>query len=196
MTWRNITLNQWNKITALEKQELDEIERSARIIEIVFGIEDAMDLTPEEFAKKVKELEFIKEQIPETKLLDAYNINGTKYILNVNVFEWTMSMLMDYRKAAQEDSLEGMFSCFMIPEGKKYNTDYNIEKAEEDMGDLPITDVMAIQNFFVKSWRVCTTLSVDYLKQLMIKTSTSKEKKQEIQKKLTTLEVLLQNMTF
>lgn len=196
MTWRNITLNQWNQITALEKQNLDDIERSARIIEIVFGIEDAMELTPEEFAKRVKELEFIKEQIPETKLLDAYNINGTKYILNGNVFEWTMSMLMDYRKAAQEDNLEGMFSCFMIPEGKKYNTDYDIEKAEEDMGDLPITDVMAISDFFAKGWRVCTTISIDYLKQLMMKTSTSKEKKQEIQKKLTTLEVLLQNMTF
>lgn len=187
MNWKNITLKQWEELDRLSKQKFeDDILYTSEIIKVVFNIEDPLNMTPQEFQKYVEELSFMKDPIPEVKLCNSYNINGTKYNFKGNIYEITMGALMDWRKYSTEQEIDyaQCLSVFMIPEGCKYNEGYDIDKAIEDIRCLPITDVLKVYTFFQAALKLSMQILIDYFQRLMKKTKLTKEQRVEVQNKI------------
>lgn len=199
MNWKNITLKQWEELDRLSKQKFDDdILYTSEIIKVVFNIEDPLSMTPQEFQKYVAELSFMKDPIPEAKLCNSYNINGTKYNFKGNIYEITMGALMDWRKYSTEQEIDyaQCLSVFMIPEGCKYNECYDIDKAIEDIRCLPITDVLKVYTFFQTALKLSMEILIDYFQRLMKKTKLTKEQRVEVQNKIKQAQEILDMTSF
>ena len=194
MTWNNISLRQWNEIEKIFKGDYeDEILQTADLIKVMFNIEDPMLLTPQEFQKYVKELDFLKTEIPEKKLLNTYTINGTKYVFYGNCFDISMAQLMDWRQYSTKDPVDyaECLSVFLVPEEHKYNDGYDMDKTIEDINSLPIGDVLKIWSFFSAGLVLFTSTLTDYFKRQLKKTSLKKEQKKEIEAKMQQLQEII-----
>lgn len=185
--WKQITLKQWEELDRLSKQKFDDdILYTSEIIKVVFDIEDPLSMTPQEFQKYVAELSFMKDPIPEVKLCNSYNINGTKYNFKGNIFEISMGQLMDVRSFTTKPEINyaEVLSVFLIPDGHKYNDGYDIEKTLNDIDSLPITDVLKLYNFFSASLLLSTDIMTDYFNKELKKTKLTKKEKETIQEKM------------
>ena len=185
--WKQITLKQWEELDRLSKQKFDDdILYTSEIIKVVFDIEDPLSMTPQEFQKYVAELSFMKDPIPEVKLCNSYNINGTKYNFKGNIFEISMAQLMDVRSFTTKPEINyaEVLSVFLIPDGHKYNDGYDIEKTLNDIDSLPITDVLKLYNFFSASLLLSTDIMTDYFNKELKKTKLTKKEKETIQEKM------------
>lgn len=194
MNWKSITLNQWNQLEEISNKEYeDDILKTADIISAVYGIDNPMDLTPAEFSKYVKELSFLEEQIPETKLCNTYTINGTKYNFDGNCFSMTMSQLMDWRAFSTAEHIDyaSCLSVFLVPEGHKYNDGYDIDKTLDDINTLPITDVMKIYSFWSAGFSLFTSTLTDYFSRQMKNLKLSPAQRAEMRNNLKQLNEIL-----
>lgn len=187
MNWNNVTLKQWTDIEEIFRTEYeDDILKTADVIKVLFGIEEPMELTPQEFSKKVDEMKFLKEQIPDKKLATSYTLNGTKYNFRGNITECTMGQLMDWRQYSSKTPLDyaECLSVFMIPDGHKYNDGYDMEQTISDIGTLPIGDALKVHSFFLAAQVLFTETLTNYFKRQLKKTNLPKAKKEEIMNKV------------
>lgn len=187
MNWKTITLKQWKQLEEISNKEYeDDILKTADIISVVYGIDNPMDLTPAEFSKHVKELGFLEEQIPETKLCNTYTINGTKYNFDGNCFSMTMSQLMDWRAFSTAEHIDyaSCLSVFLVPEGHKYNDGYDIDKTLDDINTLPITDVMKIYSFWSAGFVLFTETLMSYFNKQMKRTNLNPAQKKILKEKI------------
>lgn len=187
MNWKNVTLQQWKQLEEISNKEYeDDILKTADVIRIMTGIENPMVLTPNEFQKYVKELDFLQEQIPETKLCNNYTINGTKYNFDGNCFSMSMSQLMDWRAFSTTEHIDyaSCLSVFLVPEGHKYNDGYDMDKTIEDIDSLPITDVIKIYSFFSAAFSLCIDILIDSFNRQLKSLKLNVAQKTEVKMKL------------
>ena len=185
MTWNDISLKQYNELVKVDTTQ-DPIDYAADVIRIVFDIDDPLSLSMQEFNKYSEMIKFIGDKVPDVKLKDVYKVNNKEYVLDGNVFEWSMSQLIDFRKYSATTSLSDIVSCYIIPKGHKYNDGYEMEEVIKDINCLPITDILKMQNFFVQGAWMSINIMVDYL-QSQLKTT----KAPKLQEKIETLKALI-----
>lgn len=187
MNWNDISLRKWKQLEKINSEEFeDAILYSAEIVKVIFDIDNPMDLSPQEFTKYIEALSFINTPIPEVKLCNTYNINGTKYNFRGNIFEISMAQLMDVRSFTTKSEIDyaEVLSVFLIPDEHKYNDGYDLEKVLDDIDSLPITDVLKLYNFFSAALILSTDIMTDYFNKELKKTKLTKKEKESIQQKM------------
>lgn len=187
MNWNDISLRKWKQLDKIKREDFeDDILYTAQIIKVIFDIDSPMDLSPKDFSKYVNELSFMTNPIPEVKLCNTYNINGTKYNFRGNIFEISMGQLMDVRSFTTKPDVDyaEVLSVFLIPDEHKYNDGYDMEKTLNDIDSLPITDVLKLYNFFSASLLLSTDIMTDYFNKELKKTKLTKKEKETIQEKM------------
>jgi len=156
MDWKDITLDQFNKVKGLDLKELDGQIEAAQVL---LGI-NADDMTWMEFCKELKKLDFMKEEIPRVIIRKSYELNGRKYITKANLQELSVSRYMDFTNLAPTGQLEKILAVVLIPEGKEYGDD--LEQVYQDILTMNIVDVYAVFNFFKMQFIVCTKTMKDF----------------------------------
>jgi hypothetical protein len=187
MNWNDISLRKWKQLERTKRENFeDEILYTAEIIKILFNIDNPMDLSPKDFSKYVNELSFMSNPIPEVKLCNTYNINGTKYNFRGNIFEISMAQLMDVRNFTTKPEVDyaEVLSVFLIPDEHKYNDGYDMEKTLDDIDSLPITDVLKLYNFFSAALILSTDIMTNYFNKELMKTNLTEKEKESIQQKM------------
>lgn len=187
MNWNDISLRKWKQLDKINREDFEDgILYSAEIIKVVFDIDSPMDLSPQEFTKYIDDLSFMKDPIPEVKICNTYNINGTKYNFRGNIFEISMGQLMDVRSFTTKPDVDyaEVLSVFLIPDGHKYNDGYDMEKTLNDIDSLPITDVLKLYNFFSAALILSTDIMTDYFNKELKKTKLTEKEKESIQQKM------------
>lgn len=149
--WNNITLFQFKQIQETLKIE-DETEKILSLVEIVLG-KDAVDLPLVEFKEAVKQLDFMKEEIPESIPPKNIEINGRKYFVDCLLGNISTAQYVDYINHMKTEDLAKMLSVFVMPEGHKYNDGYDMMQVISDINDLPIPVVNSIAFFFVRQFK-------------------------------------------
>lgn len=156
MNWKDITLGQFSKLNGLDLNELsDQITAGEILLDI-----DAGNMTWNEFNKKLKELDFLKEPCPAVLVRDKYVIRGTKYDCLYKLNEMSVSRFMDFQNLTKTGDMIKILGCFLVPEGKEYGDD--IEKVYEDLYYMSVVDAFAITNFFQLQFKVCCKTLKDY----------------------------------
>ena len=174
MTWFDVTLRQFQELQELFKIE-DETERLLAIAELLLG-DDVTNLPINEFAQKIKVLEFMKEPIPEGNPIKKVEVNGRKYYMDCLLGNVTTAQYIDYTNHAKANDICKMMSVFLIPDGHKYNDGYDIEQVFKDVNDLPIPIVNSAAFFFGKQFKL--------FMEIFQRCSTRKLKKTKMPKKV------------
>lgn len=186
MTWKDITLKKYFQIQSVLESEMEDSEKMIQAANIIYDC-DVAELPLVEYAKKMNDLAFIRNAPENEKLANHYTINGTKYVVKADLGSMQGNQFIDFQNYAKKQDLIGCISCFFIPEGHKYNDDYNLEEVKEDIKDLPITTANALGFFFKSQYAVLLILSQRSSLQKMKELGMSKEKLKEMQENLTAL---------
>lgn len=144
----NVTLYQFNLLQEAIKIE-DETERIIRLVEILLG-DEVLNLPLKEFNERVKELSFLKDEIPVKNPPKSIEVNGRKYYMDCLLGNVSTAQYVDFRSHsnATNPDMAKMLSVFIIPEGHKYNDGYDMLEVIKDINDLPIPVVNSAAFFF------------------------------------------------
>ena len=148
LTWMDVTLHQFNLLQEAIKIE-DETERVIRISEILLG-DEVTNLPLKEFNEKVKELSFMKNELPVKNPPKKLEVNGRKYYMDCLLGNLSTAQYVDFRSYsnATNPDIAKMLSVFIIPEGHKYNDGYDMLEVINDIQLLPIPIVNSTAFFF------------------------------------------------
>lgn len=178
MTWYDVTLYQFNEIEKAVNIE-DDTERVFRLAEIIFG-EDVTNLPLKEFNDKVKQLVFLKEEIPNKIPPKKIEVNGRKYFLDCLLGNITTAQYVDFTNQSNTGDLSKMLSVFVIPEGHKYNDGYDMLQVMDDINSLPIPIVNSVAFFFSRQFSVFMEIFQRYSIKQIKKTNLPKEAKENL----------------
>lgn len=186
MTWNDITLKKFYEI-----QEILSVQdewTTLNLVDCIYGIE-SQNLTLHEVGKY--DISFLNEEMPKPEIKKHYTLNGTKYNSNFDLTRVSVAQFIDYQNYAKEQPIriEKILSVFFIPTtAKEYNTDYDINKVQEDLLELPITVATSIAFFFSRQLEMFMMLFLFYLKEEIEKMEIEPTKKKLVLENLDNLD--------
>ena len=139
--WSDITLNQFIELTKYGNKLT--IEDAFRIIyNIDYNNLSLVDLNKYNF-------NFLKTEIPREKIKKYYKLNGIKYYASFDTTKMTTAQFVDFQNYNKTNDIAGCLSVCLRPKNTEYNDgSYSIDKLKDDVGNMPITQVMTIAFFF------------------------------------------------
>lgn len=179
MNWYNVTLNQFIELDKILKSEENDTEKTICLMELLFGNE-ITDLPLAEFNKKVKEIDFLKDEIPVKTPPKKVVVNDRTYFIDCLIGNITTAQYIDFNNHLPTGDMKKILSVFFIPEGHKYNDGYDMLQVINDIGELPIPVVESAAFFFerqlVKFMEIFQSYSIKRIK----KTKMPKEQKEKV----------------
>ena len=146
MKWSDVTLKQFLELKDIMQIE-DETDRTIAIAELLLGL-DVSNLPLSEFNKKMKELSFLKEEIPNNHIVRKVEINNRKYNIDALLGRVSTAQYVDFTNyLKEENNTTKVLSVFFIPNGHRYNDGYDMEQVIKDMESLPV-DIAISESFF------------------------------------------------
>lgn len=158
MTWKNITIEKYDRIAALQSENMGEIDLIAAVIAVLdeTTVEKVEELPYAVLLMKARNLRFLQSSPIASIVHKSYELNGKKYIPTLNPAELTTAQYIDFqvRAADAPEDLAGLLSVLLIPEGHKYNEGYSGDEVRETIYKyLPIEDAMGLSAFFFILWK-------------------------------------------
>lgn len=174
--WYDISLAQFKKI----KELLSDIDdyTAFNLMDVVYDI-DSTSMPISQLNQY--SIEFLKKDLPTTKLKKHYNLNNVEYDSHYDLTEIKTSQFIDYQNYLKEGAeFEKLLSVFFTPKGHEYNDGYDIKKVQEDLLSLDIVTVNSAAFFFKSQLIAYTTLFQQSLIRQIKKMKIDKTKKKEV----------------
>lgn len=195
-TYNELPLKVFNKM--LNLNIADEVNYEIELLSLLADvqIDDILNLTLTQYQHIRQQAEFITGFPRENNIApDNLVINEHKYYLCKNLKQITAAQYIDYNNYLKMENrkYEYLLSCFIIPEGKKYNEGYDIDKVIDDILDLDMVSVVNICFFFLMLLETSTLTMLHYLES-KLKKMKRKEKNQEMKQKIVETQNLIHLM--
>lgn len=188
-SWKEISINTFNNLKEIRINSNDSIElldSNITLLSILCDVDEdtIADLTTSEFSTLLSQTTFLKD-MPKVKIQEYYKINGKEYQVFLSMKNMTVSQYIDFQTFYKEQDkyFKELLACFIIPKGKKYGEDYDVQEVIDDIGNhLSIVDANSILFFFVLLYQSLTKAMLTYSIQQMkkAKRKMNKEEKEKI----------------
>lgn len=157
-TWKDITIEKYERIAGLQAKNLGEIDLIASTIAVLDGVtvKEVEELPYTVLLLKARGLRFLQHNPIASIVKRKYEIGGKTYIPTLNPAELTTAQYIDFQVRAMgaPDDLAGLLSVILIPEGHKYNEGYSSDEVREEIyKNFPIEDAMGLSAFFFALWK-------------------------------------------
>ena len=156
MTWNDINIKTFKKINEIVKDtNLTDVEKEISLISIIFNLDEDsiydMDLqTLKTYSDKIA---FINTFEPDYgKCPKIERIGDIEVSVDYNLSHFTVAQYIDFMANIQskEPDIARLLSCILIPKGKKYNTDYDLEAFIKQIEiNLNIYDAESMLFFYI-----------------------------------------------
>ncbi len=172
-SWNECPIGTYRRLVeVMEDPALGDYERAVAKTAILCGCSEAeiWDMPMAE-ASKLFEKTAWTGQFDFDKELKFKKIKVGKYTCKVDadLTHFTVAQYMDFQAYWNADkgaNLENLLTVFLIPEGKKYGTDYDIADLKEEITwNMPLTVAQSVCFFFLKelvSSMQATLIYLDY----------------------------------
>jgi hypothetical protein len=168
-SWNDISINTFNKLKEIRINSNDSIElldSNITLLSILCDVDEdtIASLTTSEFSTLLSQTTFLST-LPKVKIQDTYTINGNKYEVFLTLKDMSVAQYIDFQTFYKEQDkyYKELLACFLIPKGKKYGEDYDIQKVIDDIGNhLSIVDANSILFFFVLLFQSLTKATLTY----------------------------------
>jgi len=175
MKWNNISVWQYqNIIKTLANKQDDEIEKSFKLIGIVYNMtENQVDsLTQAEYKAKLKECDFLNS-LPEGKPVKIIKVNGKRYRLIYDVTRMPFGRYVESKAFVGDiyGNLHKLGATMVMPQKRNWlglwvDDKYNAAKHEDYADDIlqaNFQDVYFSLVFFYQVYRNWIEVTRDYL---------------------------------
>ena len=192
MRWSNITVWQYqNIVKALSDKSLDDIDKSFKLIALVYNMTDNQvdSLLQEDYKAKLKDLEFLN-QLPEGKPVKIIKVNGKRYRPIYNITKMPFGRYVE-TKAFVGDiyaNLHKLGATMVMPQKRtwygrwvddKYDAGMHEDYAEDILA-ANFTDVYFSLVFFYQVYRNWIEVTKDYLVTKMMMTGQTMEQSSQV----------------
>lgn len=168
-SWKEISINTFNKLKEIRINSNDSLElldSNIALLSILCDVDEdtIVSLTTSEFSTLLSQTTFLST-LPKVKIQDTYTINGNKYEVFLSLKDMSVAQYIDFQTfyKDQDKYYKELLACFLIPKGKKYGEDYDIQKVIDDIGNhLSIVDANSILFFFVLLFQSLTKATLTY----------------------------------
>ena len=188
-SWRDVTIDEYFDL----KDRLDDVQEETDkvVVKISFANniseEEVWDKTINEFRRLQVEALWMDEfNISEDIKFKNIEINGEKYIVDVNLQNFTVAQYIDFqtffpKRKTNERILGNILACFIIPRDKKYASGYDIKKLVDDINsNLDILTANEILLFFLKQYLISIRATANYFNWIMKRMKRKSKNKMEI----------------
>lgn len=132
MTWKDINIKTFKKINKIIKDNtLTDVEKEISLISIIFNIdEDSLyDMDLNTLKTYSTQIAFINTFEPDYGKCPKIDKVGDIEIAIDNLSHFTVAQYIDFMAniQAKERDIARLLACILIPKGKKYNVDYDLE---------------------------------------------------------------------
>lgn len=208
-SYSELPVDRYLEIRDLINEECEPLDLQVKLVSILDGRseEDVLNMNINKYHSLVQQSGFLMEPPKAAKTIpNKLVINGKKYQLQKDVSKFTTAQYIDYQTmTAREDRekiLPYILSCFIVPEGKRYNDGYDIAEVIKDIGaHLSVQDAINVCFFFQQKYLRLLDDTLIYLgwktKRMMRKTKdeTTKTKLKEAMERMKELRSLVQSGT-
>lgn len=188
-TWDDVSLEQFRKIKSLYDEKRAAEDETAGLLSIIYGKDEdeIMNLPISQFSEMARSIDFLYTRIQPRDIQERYGLNGRTYeICTLNNF--TYQQYMNYQLVVKEKDRDylDILSLILVEKGKKYG-DTDTERVKADILTMCIRDVLAIDFFFLLSYRISIETFRSYADRMTRKALKMKKRmkmKEEIMKKI------------
>ena len=159
MTWRDINIKKFKEINSILKDtNLTDIEKEISLISIIFNLdEDSLyDMDLKTLKGYSTQIAFIEEFNPDYgKCPKIERIGDVEVSVDYSLSHFSVAQYIDFMANIQanvdkERDIARLLSCILIPKGKKYNTDYDLEAFIKQIEiNLNIYDAESMLFFYI-----------------------------------------------
>ena len=133
MTWKDINIKTFKKINKIIKDTtLTDVEKEISLISILFNIDEdeLYDMDLKTLKTYSAQIAFINEFQPDYgKCPKIEKIGNIEIGIDYSLSHFSVSQYIDFMANIQskDPDIARLLACILIPKGKKYNTDYDLE---------------------------------------------------------------------
>ena len=156
MTWNDINIKTFKKINKILKDtNLTDVEKEISLISIIFNLDedDLYDMDLKTLKTYSDKIAFIEEFNPDYgKCPKIEMIGDIEISVDYNLSHFTVAQYIDFMANIQskEADIARLLACILIPKGKKYNTDYDLEAFINQIEiELNIYDAESMLFFYI-----------------------------------------------
>lgn len=200
-SWDNISIDKYYQMMdILNDEEDDDITKNVKLVAVVTDRPEEeiwnMDLT--QAGDYISKLIFLNKfdipKNPDIKIkLPNYKLRVIKDLSKIN-----MAQYVDYQNFATlpfREGIDKILSIFLIPEGYKYNTDYDILDLQKEIRqNLSFRVAEGLLGFFLRKYGELLIDSLASCKKMMKKMK-DKEKREQMEMKIKELTNQFKNLT-
>lgn len=160
-SWKDLPIGVYKKIIALDPEDS---EGNLKVVALLEGVDynEILNAPLAEVKEKVQKLDFLTKKPKKHLVKLKYKLGNKVYKFDCSAKSITTAQFIDFSNTKKED-MTGALAIFLIPEGHRYNEDYDLEDAMLDIDKyLSVEEALSICDFF-------TTLSELYVRRTLRK---------------------------
>lgn len=134
--WEDITIEDFINIKDIFDSDMTFEEKYDELLSVVSGLsyQEVRQTELITYNKLLKSLDFITKEIPKIPIKDKITINGKKFniVRKLSNIKTGQYLSLDYLNKLNdfEGNLHKYCAIFLIPDGKTYGKDYDVEEIE------------------------------------------------------------------
>lgn len=164
--WKDVTLAEFSQIRAILNDEgRDSEEKMIGLAAVLQGVDEdtILEMPLDKVAPIFEMVQGLDKKPEPAKVRKTYLLNG--WTLKVSDKTMTLAQWIDFQNYARdgfEDHLGDILSVVLIPEGKKYNEDYDMALLKRDLQLFSVGDALAVCFFFQRRWLKLMRRTLNY----------------------------------
>lgn len=198
-SWDNISINKYYDILDILESEDDDITKNVRLVSVILDKDESeiWDMDIQDVSEYTHKLGFLNKfdlpSAPKKVIIGDYKLEVVKDISKISIGQY-----VDYQNFVTRplrESIDKILSVFLIPEGKKYNTDYDIINLQQTIREHMSFKIAQsfLQFFFIKYLKLLMHSLRSFQKAM--KKETDPEKRKEAEKKVEEIEKKVEALT-
>lgn len=160
--WTNITVEEFYKIKEIEEsKDTDENKRIKKLAFIIekpfeevqnYSLQQIQELSPNLNNLSVQLFSDTFEKQKKKNKITKIKLNGKEYVVWVDIPSMTYAQFVAFQEANRTNNISAILSSIIIPKGKKYGEDYDMDELQNDIQKyMKFIDSQVLLFFFAQT---------------------------------------------
>lgn len=155
--YQSLTVGKYEDIMRAQRRHAGDINRrNLAILSILTdkSEEELLDMKVPKFRELMDKASFLRRPLHPAPVQKTYTLGGITLRVVGDVEKMTTAQYIDFQTLAKasEEPVAELLSCFLLPEGHRYNIDYDIAEVQRAIREeLPVTDAHGLLAFFFRT---------------------------------------------
>lgn len=154
-----LTVGKYEAIVRAQRSHADDINRrNLAILSILTdkSEEELLDMPVPQFRALMDKASFLRRPLRSTPVCKTYALGDMTLRPVADIDKMTTAQYIDFQTLAKqpEESVAKLVSCFLLPDGHRYNTDYDMADVHRVIRDhLSVSEAQGLLAFFFETSR-------------------------------------------